>query len=215
MLNRRAHVRAKTAKRVHEAALEIGFHASGLIGQRLREELPEYRLGFLLLETGQTFYGEFARQLPWRSTKLPISAASSISITPARDRPKKSPQSCTELAARCMAVAVVAPEHPAVSAAVAALAERGIPVFSLLSDFAAGARHAYVGVHNGKVGRTAAWMIANSARGPARSRCSSAATASTVTRRARWVSAPISARRRRSFTVLDTIVNFEEPQIHA
>ena len=41
-----------------------------------------------------------------------------------------------------------------------------MPVFSLLSDFAAGVRQGYVGMHNGKVGRTAAWMIGRCAKRP-------------------------------------------------
>ncbi|MCX7302937.1 MAG: LacI family DNA-binding transcriptional regulator [Hyphomicrobiales bacterium] len=166
VLNRRAHVRPKTAKRVHEAAVEIGYHASGLIGRRLREELPEYRMGFLLLDTGQAFYDEFARQLAQA-----VAEASDFRGVFMLDRaspraPEQIAQKLLALSARCMAVAVVAPEHPAVSAAVAGCADRGIPVFALLSDVAPGYRRAYVGVHNGKVGRTAAWMIANAARAP-------------------------------------------------
>ena len=34
VLNRRARVRAKTAKRVHEAAIAIGYPTTNLIGQR-------------------------------------------------------------------------------------------------------------------------------------------------------------------------------------
>jgi LacI family transcriptional regulator len=164
VLNRRAHVRAQTAKRVHEAALEIGFHASRLIGERIREELPEYRLGFLLLTTGQTFYGEFARQLTQAVAEATDFRGVAIIDRASPRSPDEIAAKLTELAARCMAVAVVAPEHPSITTAVASLAEQGTPVFSLLSDFAAGTRRAYVGVHNGKVGRTAAWMIANSAR---------------------------------------------------
>ena len=63
VLNSRAPVRAKTAKQIHEAAIAIGYPTTNLIGQRIREELPEYRLGFLLLDTGSTFYAEFANEL--------------------------------------------------------------------------------------------------------------------------------------------------------
>ena len=40
---------------------------------------------------------------------------------------------------------MVAPDHPSVTAAVEALRDRGVPVFALLSDFAAGVREGYVG----------------------------------------------------------------------
>ena len=70
------------------------------------------------------------------------------------------------VAVRNQAVAVVCPDYPAVTAAVEDLREKGIPVFSLLSDFAAGVREGYVGLNNRTVGRTAAWMIAKAARKP-------------------------------------------------
>lgn len=166
VLNRRAHVRAKTAKRVHEAALEIGYHASGLIGRRLMEELPEYRLGFLLLDTGPTFYGEFARQLSQAVAEATDFRGVFFLEHASPRRPEEIAAGISSLAARSMAIAVVAPEHPAVSAAVQGARDAGVPVFALLSDVAAGARQAYVGVHNGKVGRTAAWMIAGNAPRP-------------------------------------------------
>ena len=59
-----------------------------------------------------------------------------------------------------------APDHPTLTAAIGDLKARGIPVFSLLSDFAFGVRDGYVGVDNRKVGRTAAWMIATAAKQP-------------------------------------------------
>ena len=63
VLNSRLPVREETARRVYEAATEIGYHAAGLIKQRMRQELPEYRLGFLLLRGNDVFYGDFAREL--------------------------------------------------------------------------------------------------------------------------------------------------------
>lgn len=164
VLNRRLPVRTDTASRVFEAANRIGFHAAGLIGQRIREELPEYRLGFLLLKSGQHFYGEFGQEI-----ERAVAAASSFRGTAVIDHassqaPAEIVTKLETLAKRCLAVAIVAPEHPAVTVAVEGLKARGIPVFSLLSDFAAGIRQGYVGVHNGKVGRTAAWMIARTSK---------------------------------------------------
>ncbi|MBN9270751.1 MAG: LacI family DNA-binding transcriptional regulator, partial [Mesorhizobium sp.] len=63
VLNNRLPVKEETARRVYEAATEIGYHAAGLIKQRMRRELPEYRLGFLLLRREDVFYTEFAREL--------------------------------------------------------------------------------------------------------------------------------------------------------
>src|SRR5262249_38338985 len=67
------------------------------------------------------------------------------------------------VAARNQAVALVGPDYPALTTAVEELKEKGIPVFSLLSDLATGVRESYVGVNNRKVSRTAAWMVAKAA----------------------------------------------------
>ena len=65
---------------------------------------------------------------------------------------------------------MVAIDHPTVTAAVAELKDKGVPVFSLLSDFAPGVREGYVGLNNRKAGRTAAWMIAKAAKRARQSR---------------------------------------------
>jgi len=211
VLNARAHVRAKTARRVHEAAVRIGYHASGLIGRRLIEELPEYRLGFLLLDIGAAFYGEFARQLS-DAVAEPADFRGVFVLDHASPRkPDEIARKIAELSSRCMAIGVVAPEHPAVTAAVARCVEAGVPVFSLLSDFAAGTRQAYVGVHNGKVGRTAAWMIAKAAPRPGKvalfvgsHRFQGHEAREMGFRAYLREEAP-------EFSVLETLVNFEDP----
>ncbi|TIU11438.1 LacI family DNA-binding transcriptional regulator, partial [Mesorhizobium sp.] len=48
VLNVRLPVREETAQRVHAAAHAIGYHAAGLIKQRLQQHLPHYKLGFIL-----------------------------------------------------------------------------------------------------------------------------------------------------------------------
>jgi LacI family transcriptional regulator len=50
-------------------------------------------------------------------------------------------------------------EHPAVREAVAALAARGLPVVTLISDLSNSARGAIVGLDNRAAGRTAGYLI--------------------------------------------------------
>ncbi len=166
VLNGRLPVREDTAQRVYEAAEAIGYHAAGLIRQRIRQDLPEYRLGFLLLSQETHFYREFARALD-------AAAANAVRFRGVCDIDFWSSQSpedivdrINRLAARAHAIAVVSHDHPAVTAAVEALKARGSPVFSLLSDFAPGVREGYIGLNNRKAGRTAAWMIAKCAQRP-------------------------------------------------
>jgi LacI family transcriptional regulator len=168
VLNGRLPVREETARRVYDAAKTIGYHAAGLIHQRLRQDLPQYRLGFLLQRPDQYFYQAFAKEL-----EQAVDAASGFrGIAEVKYLETQTPTEIVarlkEMAVRCKAIAMVAVDHPTVTAAVADLRERRIPVFALLSDFAAGVRESYVGLNNRKAGRTAAWMIARTARRPGR-----------------------------------------------
>ena len=171
VLNGRHRVREETARRVYDAAQAIGFHAVGLLRQRVFEDLPQYRFGFVLQKPSQAFYQAFAKEL----------GAAAQAVTDARIHahidfasaatPAAIVEKLKAVAARNQAVGLVGPDYPAVTAAVEELKEKGIPVFSLLSDFATDVREAYVGVNNRKAGRTAAWMIAKSARRPGKVAC--------------------------------------------
>jgi LacI family transcriptional regulator len=166
VLNSRLPVREETARRVYEAASAIGYHAASLIKQRMRQDLPEYRLGFLLQKPEQHFYHEFARELEAAAAQAPRFRGVPIVDFWVTQSPDDIVAQLNRLAGKTHAVALVSPDHPTVTAAVEALKARGIPVFSLLSDFAAGVREGYVGLNNRKAGRTAAWMIAKCAKRP-------------------------------------------------
>ncbi|WP_353642901.1 LacI family DNA-binding transcriptional regulator [Mesorhizobium sp. WSM2239] len=164
VLNARHPVREETARRVFKAAHDIGYHAAGLIKQRLQRDLPQYRLGFILRKPAQHFYQDFAREV-----EAAVSLAQSFHGIPRIEfAPSNAPGDVIDLlmdlGGRCHAIAMVAPDHPKITTAVEELKAKGIPVFSLLSDFAAGVREGYIGLNNRKVGRTAAWMLSKIAR---------------------------------------------------
>ena len=166
VLNGRLPVREETALRVYEAANAIGYHAAGLIRQRMRQDLPEYRLGFLLQRPEQPFYHDFARVLEAATTQATRFRGVPVVEFWSSQAPEEIVARLNRLAAKTRAVALVSPDHPTVTAAVETLKARGIAVFSLLSDFAPGVREGYVGLNNRKAGRTAAWMIAKCAKKP-------------------------------------------------
>ena len=60
----------------------------------------------------------------------------------------------------CHGVVLKAPDDPAVAAAVGRLADRGIPVVTLVTDVRDSARVAYVGLDNAAAGATAAYLVA-------------------------------------------------------
>lgn len=166
VLNGRLPVRQETAQRVFDAAEQIGYHGSGLIRRRLEQNLPHYRLGFLLQRPDQLFYQDVATAL-----QQACAAPTQFRATPhiaflANQTPPEIAARLAEMAPRVDAIAMVAVDHPAVTAAVQEIEATGKPVFSLLSDFASGVRRGYIGTNNRKVGRTAGWLIARSSKAP-------------------------------------------------
>lgn len=166
VLNARAFVRPDTAERVFEAARSVGYHGTPALRRRVEARMAHYRLGFLLQAPEQPFYHAFEATL-----REACAVAPGARITPevAYLPSQRSPDIVTGLTAMARnvdAIAMVATDHPAVTAAVSELAAQGIPVFALLSDAAPGARAGYLGVDNLKAGRTAGWLLARTVRGP-------------------------------------------------
>lgn len=165
VLNRRLPVREATARLVLAAAERIGFHAAGLLKQRL-QETPARAFGFLLQKRSDEFYRSFAAELV-SATKR----ATEIRGRPLVDFmdelvPSFIAQKIDEVGAKVDALAVVAVDHPLVNEAVARLASAGRPVFTLLSDLSAPQRAGYLAVDSRKAGRTAAWAISRLAKQP-------------------------------------------------
>jgi LacI family transcriptional regulator len=166
VLNARLPVRKETAERVFNAAQELGYHGTGLIRRRLEQSLPHYRLGFLLQRPDQIFYQDFARALGQAARQTSgFRVADSIEFLQSQT-PGEIVDRLKDMARRVDAIAMVAIDHPAVTGVVAEVEAMGKPVFSMLSDFAPGVRHGYIGTNNRKVGRTAGWLIAKASRAP-------------------------------------------------
>jgi len=162
VLNRRLPVREDTALRVVAAAEQIGFHATGLLRQRVRET-PKRVFGFLLQKREQEFYRNFAASLADATREATAVQGRAVvefidEIVPATIAARIS-----EAAQKCDALAVVAVDHPLVNEAIALA---GKPVLTLLSDVAAPERTAYISVDSRRAGRAAGWAIARLARWP-------------------------------------------------
>ena len=168
VLNGRLRVREETARKVSEAANRVGYHARHLIEQRLRLDLPEVRLGFVLQKEKQAFYQSLQRYV-----EAAVSAATGVRATSVIEFSiSQSPSEVSELfrsmAGRVDVVAGLAVNHNAITDAVLDLKAAGIPTISLLSDFAQGERMTYLGTNNLRVGRLAAWMLAATSAKPAK-----------------------------------------------
>ncbi|MGR3542631.1 MAG: LacI family DNA-binding transcriptional regulator [Hasllibacter sp.] len=157
-------VREETAAKVAEAAERIGFHRRTLIGLRLSPERPEVKLGVVLQKQGQAFYQQLAAEL----------ARAADAYGPARIRlrigwsqgqsPSDAARNIRETAEGADVLAGIAVNHHDVTAAVDAVADRGVPTMAILSDFAQGTRRLYLGLNNLRVGRGAARAIAGRVR---------------------------------------------------
>jgi LacI family transcriptional regulator len=166
VLNGRLKVREDTARRVLEAAQRIGYHAAGLIAQRLQSDLPELRFGFVLHKERQAFYKTFRQEIEAAvQGGTGIRASAVIRFSPSQS-PADFIQIMQEMKGEVDALAATAITHHSVTDCVADLQASGIPVFALLNDFAQGVRKTYVGLNNLKVGRIAAWMVGTAAKRP-------------------------------------------------
>lgn len=166
VLNLRADVRADTAQRIATAAARLGFHAKGVIEQRVLNDRPALRLGFLLQKSGVPFYQGLAHAL----------SNAAATCTRARIRvvigylddldPINVAQRILALRDQVDGLGVVAVDHPRVREAVGQLRETGIAVVALLSELSSTAGTGYAGLDNRLTGRTAGWFISRLARQP-------------------------------------------------
>lgn len=163
-----ASVRGSTMQRVQAAAERIGFYGIGAIEDRLRKSAPTYRLGFLLQQSNRELYQLFSRHIiaACRARRDEV-------IEPLVDfvdllTPENISARLTALGQECDAVAVIAADHPLIGQGIRALREKGKPVVAYITDQSAPERAAYVGADNWKIGRTAAWLIAQMTHEPGR-----------------------------------------------
>jgi LacI family transcriptional regulator len=166
VLNSRLPVKEATALRVIGAAERIGYHAAALMRERVRERGSLRTLGFCLQKRSDPFYQAFAREVSAAAARhAPQPCVAVVEFIDEID-PQSIARRLASVGELSDAVAVVAVDHPHVTAAIEALAQQGKPVFTLLSDLSAPSRAGYVGVDARQHGRTAAWAISRLARPP-------------------------------------------------
>lgn len=166
VLNGRLKVREETARKVSEAAHRIGYHATNLIEQRLRADLPELRMGFVLQKEKQAFYQTLAAEIDRAVRTAPGIRGRALIEFASSQSPSEVAEIMAGMRGRVDAVAAVAVNHHQVTEAVLRLKDGATPTFALFNDFAQGERLNYIGLNNLKVGRIAAWMLATAARKP-------------------------------------------------
>lgn len=165
ILNGRSEVRSATARRVLEAAEELGFYALPALRQRLEGERPKARIGVLLQQSHRTFYRMIADVLRQAAAEaaepvdLLVEHMDDLSPEAVSDR-------ILQMGEKVQALLVVAAEHPRVATSIETLAARGVTTYGLISELTAGCGTGYVGLDTWKLGRTAGWAISSLCRQP-------------------------------------------------
>ena len=212
-LNGRVRVREETLRKIAQAAHKIGYHAHGLLKQNIDASLPALSLGFVMIKKSQEFHQNFARAIEAAvQARADIRGQAVIHFTSSQS-PEDFAQALLSLGARCNAIGAVAVNHQRLTDAVEALKADGVPVFSMLNDFAQGVRRNYIGLNNMKIGRVAAWMITTRVKRPGK--------LAVFVGGNRWHGHDLREVGFRSFvrehapgfTILDTLVNLETRQL--
>lgn len=166
VLNGRAKVREDTARRVYDAAREIGYHGVSLLEHRLLSDLPEVRIGFVLHKEKQAFYQSFKAAAEAAAGRAQGVRAKAIVTFAASQSPSDFVEQMEKLAPRVDVLAATAITHVDIGDAVHRFQAEGKPCFALLNDFAQGLRRSYIGLNNLQVGRIAAHMTTTAVHRP-------------------------------------------------
>ncbi|WP_018237062.1 LacI family DNA-binding transcriptional regulator [Ensifer sp. BR816] len=161
-------VRADTIERVQNAAEEIGFYGIGVIEDRKRRALPTYRFGFLLQQSTRELYRLFGAKIIEAAARRQYEKIEPLVDFVDLLEPQNIADRLEVLGRRCDAVAIIAGDHPLISQTIHSLKVRGKPVIAYVTDQSAPDRAGYVGTDNWKLGRTAAWFLAQTTGTPGR-----------------------------------------------
>lgn len=157
VLNQRSGVRAITVQRVLKAAGELGYLMDGALPP---QALRPLRLAFLLPSGTNRYLGMLGRFIGSSQDRLASFNMRARVAHIDSFQPELLAQHLRRIGREVDGIAFMAIEHPAVREAVDALAERGVPTVTLISDVANTRRVAYVGLDNRSAGRTAGFLIA-------------------------------------------------------
>ena len=124
------------------------------------------RFGVVLHKQGQDFYKAFAEALHRAVAAAPGVHGRLVLEFSTSQAPGEMASALRAMAGRCDVLAATAVNHPEVTAAVEELSGKGLAVFSLLSDFAQGARAGYLGPEQSESRPHRGWFMHQTTRKP-------------------------------------------------
>lgn len=161
-------VRPATIQRVQDAAKEIGFYGLAVIAARKQSALPRYRFGFLLQQSSRELYRLIGRKITEAAGRRREEKVEALVDFVDRLDPENIAARLEALGRECDAVAVIAGDHPLIGQTIHRLRLAGKPVIAYITDQSAPDRAGFVGTDNWKLGRTAAWFLAQTIAAPGR-----------------------------------------------
>ncbi len=163
VVNRRDGVRDKTIARVEAAVSKLGYRPDPAAARLARNQ--SFRFLFVLPSGANSFMtllGEqVARTADWLAVQRAFIDVEYVDVFDAEALARV----LENLLPGYHGVATIALDHPRVRAAIDDLADRGIPVVTLVSDVPSARRLHYVGIDNPAAGRTAANLMGRFLRG--------------------------------------------------
>ena len=159
-------VREDTIRIVLEAAEAVGFYGISSIRESLKSTRPKVSIGVLLLQRSRALYKTLGQAIESAATVVRDHEIQLRIVHLDELSPQNVSDGLHNLAETSDVIGVVAVEHPIVSAAIEALAEKNIKTFALISQLTARCNVGYVGLDAWKVGRTAGWAFDNICKTP-------------------------------------------------
>ena len=151
VMHNRPGASARTRAQVLQAARDLGYLA--VCDERANVPV---RLTFLLPQGTNAYIAALARQAGRQ-------AHNDVEVVVERPR-ALDPRGLCEALLRCAkgadAIALVAPNHPAVREAMHAVSLAGVHIVTLASDIAEASRRAFIGIDNAQAGRLAGYTLA-------------------------------------------------------
>lgn len=159
-------VRQALREKVEIAAAEIGFYGLGAIQKRNDASRERYKLGVLLLQPHRPFYQLTASALR-EAAEVVSDVDVDLHIEFLEDlSPQNTANRALALAKECQAICVTAAVHPVVTETLERINNDGVRVFALITQLSVTGQFPYIGLDNWKVGRQAAWVVANVCKNP-------------------------------------------------
>lgn len=154
-------VRGEMVQHVFSVAQNVGFYGIATIRSHLKSDLPVKRLGIIVQQESMPFHKElgerFKEACEAREDSRVIASVEHIDDLD----PLIVANTLRKMGETFSAIAITSADHPLVNRAVDELSDRGVLVFTAVSDLSSAGRAGYVGLDNRKFGRAAGWFADN------------------------------------------------------